>query len=299
MIDPLTLTTLVNGAVAILVAVIGFLAGRSNTQKVKRAGFARQNTIRAEGMENIFRSQVQSYQATGNYNHGTIQGSKDLGIGVDDQQLQWMAAEAYHSQPEQIPGVAWVPSLSDYEAKVFVVPGSKTAVIAYAGTRPTRMSDLWTDVRLASGHLGNTARVHRAEGVLARVSEAMPGYKIITTGHSLGGSLAKEVSSDPRVDRAVGFNTGYAIDHPIHRLADRFVKATRQYHVMHHDDRPKFKDYLNSRDVISIGAPLQNGEHTYYKKSWTNMPWKSHDAGFYTPQVFKRRRFNYYNNTVN
>lgn len=292
MVDAQLFNTLFNGVCAVGVAVIGYFAARNRSLKVQKG---RENRPVAHnvttGMENVFRAQVRDYLDTGNY--GRTQdlrgGEKDLGVGVDDQQLQWMAAEAYHANPGPVPGAAWVPSLSDYEAKVWVVPGSKTAVIAYAGTRPTRFADLWTDARLAAGHLSNSSRVQRSENVLAKVSGALPGYRIITTGHSLGGSLAREVSNDARVDRAVGFNTGYPIDHPMHRLSTRFQVAPRSYHVLHHGNHPKFQDYLNTRDVVSIGAPLQNGTHTYFKKHWE--PWKWHEADYYSPNVAKKSKY--------
>lgn len=87
---------------------------------------------------------------------------------------------------------------------------------------------------------------------------------------------AREVSNDPMVKRAVGFNTGYEIAST--GLMGGMIKATAPDHKKNHPDHPKFEDYLNSNDVISIGARRnKKGKSTYYKTRSFN----KHKASYY------------------
>lgn len=218
---------------------------------------------------NILRTQIANLKNT-----GTLSGGKSLEqlgirngiqLPVADSDLQSLSKAAY-TNAQRVGAYNLVPALSTYETKVYVQPGTNTAVVAFKGTDPKRVVDLYTDIKLATGHLGDTARVSRSKKTLADVKKALPGYKIILTGHSLGGSLAREISNTPGVQRAVGFNTGYAL---IPGGIESYKLGSKAHHKKFHAKHPKFKDYLNNRDIVSIGSRLErNAFHTRYKKSW-------------------------------
>jgi len=216
------------------------------------------------------RTQIANYKASGSYSNGKSLGELRAGplqIPVTDSDLQSLSKAAYLADPPTTNGFALVPALSTYEAKVFVRPGTDVAVVAFKGTDPKRVVDLYTDIRLAQGHLSDTARFTRTNNVLAGVRRALPGYKIITTGHSLGGSLARESSNAPGVVRSVGFNTGYQIQPS---SWSGFTRASKAYHKKNHGEYSKFTDYLNDRDIVSVGSRMYGKKtfNTRYKKSW-------------------------------
>lgn len=236
-----------------------------------------QNTARAS---TNLRTQITNYKNTGTYSGGKTLGELGYknglpGFDPSDFELQTIARAAYDHDPK-VEGYTFVPSLSDYETKVFVRPGTDVVVVSFKGTDPTNVDDIYTDIGLAAGHLSDSARTQRSRASLERVREAMPGSRVIVTGHSLGGSLAREVSNDPMVKRAVGFNTGYEIAST--GLLGSMMKATAPYHKKNHADHPKFEDYLNSNDVISIGARKnKKDKHTFYKTRSFN----KHKASYY------------------
>ena len=82
---------------------------------------------------------------------------------------------------------------------------------------------------------------HHFKGVLDKYGD---GYTIDTTGHSLGGQLAKHVndSHKGRVHRNVAFSRGSGLLEPFRRKQDNTV------------------DVSNKHDWISLGARLQGGK---------------------------------------
>jgi len=218
----------------------------------------------------ILATQVANYKASGNYSNGKSLGEMRAGplkIPITDSDLQSLSEAAYENNPGVTRGFNLVPALSTYEAKVFVRPGTDVAVVAFKGTDPKRVVDLYTDIRLAQGHLSDTARFTRTKAVLEGVRRSLPGYKIVTTGHSLGGSLARESSNYPGVVRSVGFNTGYQIQPT---SWSGYTKGSKAHHQKEHSGYDKFTDYLNDRDIVSVGSRLYGKKtyHTRYKKSW-------------------------------
>jgi len=225
-------------------------------------------------MENatILSTQIKNYRTTGSYSGGKsleqlgVRGG--LKLSVTDSDLQRLSKEAYKPNPDG-GSYSFVPAISTYETKVFVRPGTNVAVVAFKGTDPKRVVDLYTDIRLAAGHLGDTARIARSRASLKAIQQALPGYKLVLTGHSLGGSIAREVSNHPGVERAVGFNTGYSVAPPEIEMARNYVKQGSKHHKLFHSKHPRFTDYLNDRDIVSFGSHMApTAGRTRYKKSW-------------------------------
>lgn len=162
-------------------------------------------------------------------------------------------AKAAYSDISQIDGLHKVQTLSNPEASVYVKPGSHTVIISYRGTVPSRGSDLFHDWHVANNTLKGSPRWQRSTKLVDKVHELMPGSTVILTGHSLGASLARDVSNHPGVSAAVGFNTGYGVT--------QF--ALKQKAVKHN----KFYDVLNKFDPVSIGSYRPGtGRHNYYTR---------------------------------
>ena len=230
----------------------------------------------------ILRTQVNNLRATGTLSAGKSFGELGLREGkqlpVSDSDLQRLSKAAYDNHPDG-GAYSFVPALSTYETKVFVRPGTNVAVVAFKGTDPKRVVDLYTDIRLAAGHLGDTARISRSRETLKQVQEALPGYKVVLTGHSLGGSIAREVSNTKGVSRAVGFNTGYALVPESQVGIRQYTRGSKRHHDRYHSEHPKFTDYLNTRDAVSIGSYVQDrAVRTRYAKSWGL---KAHQPSYY------------------
>jgi len=218
---------------------------------------------------NNLRTQIKNYNETGTYSGGKTNGELGYKKGLpnldpSDAELQNLAQAAYDHDPK-VSGFTFVPALSDYETKVFIRPGTDVVVVAFKGTDPTSLNDLYTDIGLAAGHLSDSKRAERSRASLETIKEAMPGSRVIVTGHSLGGSLAREVSDHPMVKRAVGFNTGYEVA-STGIMGATFQRASKLYHKKEHAEHNKFEDFLNANDAISIGARYKKKDkHTFYK----------------------------------
>lgn len=170
------------------------------------------------------------------------------------QEILAKLAKAAYGDVAQIDGMQKVQALSSPEASVYVKPGSHTVVISYRGTVPTRASDIYHDWHISNGTLRGTPRWQRSSKLIDEVHKMIPGSTVILTGHSLGASLARDVSNHPGVSAAVGFNTGYGVTQ----------NALSQKAVNH----SKFYDVLNRYDPVSIGGYRRStGAHKYFNKA--------------------------------
>jgi len=189
-------------------------------------------------MNDAFGRQVQSYYAGTQYTPAradALAGGNVASGRITDETLRSFAEAAY-TRPPRLRGFTLVPGLSTAEALVYVDPVSRQAVVTHRGS--VNWGDAWTDARLATGGLTNTARYRRSQAIVARAVDALPGYSITQTGHSLGASLSRANASARGVGRSVGFNTGYEVGG---RASNR------------RNDR-NYSEYLNSTDLVSFGA---------------------------------------------
>lgn len=230
-------------------------------------------------MDATFANQVKSFRATGNYGaaYGAGGQRSEVAYHFSDEQLQKLAKQAYETQPKGLDGAVFVPALSDYETKVFVHPGSREVVVAFAGTRPWRPRDLATDLAVARGTLSKTARARSAEAALAAVRRAMPGYHVVVTGHSLGGSLAEHAAKVDSRYEAVSFNPGRSINNPVGRLASKAKGKLRKDQYVYNS-----RSYVSRYDVVSAGGYLNRNDKgsTYYYTN-SKLPWKAHTSSYF------------------
>lgn len=158
------------------------------------------------------------------------------------------------------------PSLSHDESKVFVNPKTKQVTIAYRGTalnKKSRMKDLLSDWAITTGTEKKNRRfqqsAHHFNDVLNKYEK--DGYTFNTTGHSLGGQIAKHVNDKYRgkVKDNVVFSRGTGFLEPFRR----------KYH--------NTVDISNRHDLISLGARLQGGKQIIEKKNKNLL--ESHNLG--------------------
>ena len=103
-------------------------------------------------------------------------------------------------------GYTYDPNLSTMETKVFLNPGSNEAIIGFRGSK--RVED-WIshNAPLAVGMQSETRRFKQAKSTLQKIQEQYPGFKTISVGHSLGGSIAKESGAD----KSITYNRGIGL----------------------------------------------------------------------------------------
>lgn len=153
-------------------------------------------------------------------------------------------AEAAYKQPAKLRGYSLVPALSTKETSVYVDPKTKQAIIAARGT--ANSSDITSDVAIAGGFLGQTARYKRTEREMHNAISNLSGYSINVTGHSLGASLAQEFSRNNPAYRTVGYNTGYG-----YSTLNPIPEGLRGKRKRESDE---YTEYLNNWDPVSYGS---------------------------------------------
>jgi predicted esterase YcpF (UPF0227 family) len=79
--------------------------------------------------------------------------------------------------------------LSNKEASVFVNLGTQEAVVAYRGT--SNMKDVGTDLMVLTSTTGLSKRVRDSLKLMEHVLRKYRGFKVVSTGHSLGGMLSR------------------------------------------------------------------------------------------------------------
>mmetsp|Transcript_8711 Transcript_8711/g.11476 ORF Transcript_8711/g.11476 Transcript_8711/m.11476 type:complete len:229 (+) Transcript_8711:908-1594(+) len=138
--------------------------------------------------------------------------------------------------------------LSSSETKVFVNKRNKKVVIAFRGTKLTDgargAKDVVSDLAIMTGMEKYDKRFKQALKAFDRVRSKYPGYRIDTTGHSLGGQLATYVTRERSDDvtKNISFSRGTG-----------FLEPFRE--------RPKqTTDISHENDIISLGARLSSGK---------------------------------------
>lgn len=103
-------------------------------------------------------------------------------------EINWIPAPQGWSPffPVPDPASPSFPTSGGFEAVSFQ-RGSEI-VISYAGTDPTSLTDLWTNIVIATGFVAE--QLEQAALYYMQVKAANPSATISFTGHSLGGGLA-------------------------------------------------------------------------------------------------------------
>lgn len=108
-----------------------------------------------------------------------------------------------------IDGFTIHPSSSNKRG-VYINDNTKEVVIAHRGTEKTSKANIISDVAIAFGFQASTERFKRAVRKDAKVKRAFPNYKITTTGHSLGGTIATQSAKQNNI-KGIGYNIGSGV----------------------------------------------------------------------------------------
>ena len=94
----------------------------------------------------------------------------------------------------------------------YVDKQDKKIVIAIRGTVPTNFSVLVSDVGIVSADKTfNTTRLSNHEKMIDDVLQNYSGYKLVLTGHSLGGYLVEQLAEAYPDAQGVVFNPGTSL----------------------------------------------------------------------------------------
>ena len=97
---------------------------------------------------------------------------------------------------------------------MFHNPHTKEVTVAYRGTalnKPSRWKDVHKDLAILMGTEGHDKRSQEANRHFKGVTDKYGDYNISTTGHSLGGQIAKHVNNSHkgRVKKKRSVQRGY------------------------------------------------------------------------------------------
>jgi hypothetical protein len=95
-------------------------------------------------------------------------------------------------------------SLSNDNQTVFFNDKEKKLIFTVAGTH--NLSDVGTDIYLASGNLKSTERYKSANKTLNKARIKYKPKEVVVTGHSLGGAIAQYIAK--KNDKVVTYNKG-------------------------------------------------------------------------------------------
>lgn len=166
---------------------------------------------------------------------------EDMVRPPSDAMLRSFAMKAYDKSPKSnVAGYSYVPELSTTETQVYVNPLSKQAIVSFRGSK-TAHDWLKTDRQIAFGNIRDSSRYRRSYNQLDSALGTLHGYKVYTTGHSLGGSIGEALSHDLRHEGHTSFNPGYGVRDvvPVSLRAKSNSAST-------------FRSYRNSSDYISM-----------------------------------------------
>jgi len=147
--------------------------------------------------------------------------------------------------------------LSNIKQKVYTYKNK--VVVAFQGTKPSRFRDVFSDGMVLFGLEGLDTRFRDANKTMDRVNQKYGNKKIITMGHSLGGTLAEHVGN--KADRVITFDKGVELG-TIGKTTDK-----------------KQTNIRSSNDIISALSLTQSGQRiSIPNTSHIISPFRSHEA---------------------
>lgn len=171
-----------------------------------------------------------------------------------------LAAAAYKkakSDPE-IDGFQVQRQYGQANSSVYFNPERNEVVLSIRGTAPTNPEDLALDAHILAGSsLTGTTRFKQLEQRLKELVSAFPGARIILTGHSLGGSLARALllKHHKLITMAHVYNMGSGLGELVSGLVSKF-KNSNEARIQ----KAKLRIYQVPGDLISFISRLLPGK---------------------------------------
>ena len=120
-----------------------------------------------------------------------------------------MAQLSYEPQAKRPKELEGYKLDEEFNKKYHMVYVGKYVYLTFRGTSPTDIRDLKSDYDIVLGKDSNNERFQEALTIADNVRKKYPKKKMITNGHSLGGSLSSHVGrSKTYVKHSVGWNPG-------------------------------------------------------------------------------------------
>lgn len=156
--------------------------------------------------------------------------------------------------------------LTDKYHSIYFNPDKKETVLSIRGTdihnkQKGKTEDLITDAFLLFGLEHMTPRYKKSVKKLDEVRETYNDHDIVLTGHSLGGTIAREIAIKHDIPAHI-FNHGNTVSH--------VKKSQQQYfsNILVKDKKKLLNNYVVMGDVISNSSLLDKTmtNHIYEKK---------------------------------
>jgi len=114
-------------------------------------------------------------------------------INIRTRELAWFASSAYNRSPEP-EHRGFILQMNAPTVKVWVSEERREVVVAIRGTQTPE--DVKTDIKLAIERENETTRYNIARNIVLAVLRRYKGYKVVLTGHSLGGGLVYRIADE-------------------------------------------------------------------------------------------------------
>lgn len=186
----------------------------------------------------------------------------DLAPGSADHRRFYAAfAKAAYDRSFKVPeGYYLDPRHSNRNRALYVNPETMHAVYAHRGTVPglnkTGWQDLSTDAMLAFGGQALSSRFANAVKFGRNVQKDYPDYHIETTGHSLGGSLARYSGQKLGIP-----HVGFAPHLPTGSLKNELLNTAAEYFYNSGNTRQEY-NYTAALDPVGVGAAIGRPRNT-------------------------------------
>lgn len=189
-----------------------------------------------------------------------------------------LAEAAYSKDPiYRIGQYHMLPNYSNDRVKVYV--GADDVVFSIRGTKITDANDLVADVGVFHNKLKEDKTYQEVKYQLRRILSLKRNWRVVICGHSLGGSMAIELLTDPefmnQIDTVYAFNPGVGYKRFIADMKNKllcrglglkFLRRCKELEII----RKKLKVFTTGRDPISLLSYASPGRITTVKPNNIN-----------------------------